>query len=447
MGYRLKKIIIWIGIFLVALCAVGLAVRALFNYSNGKKLERFLSQMKSEGIPMTLKDLEPECDPRNNAALSWKTAEAMLSIDKEDRALLGQVIDDLFSGRPMDEDRKDHIRALIAENQDAIDFIVEASAKPCFKNEEQWEGPGYTPDTASVINMIQGTRLLGIDAVFKAEDGNIEEAVGQCLAARRLLRNYMQEPSLMSYLVAMACMKQVAACFNSIVSGKEIETETLRKILEEWDSSPWNEGLLWAIESEKTIGLETALLYLKGEYDYDFFVPSGKLFYWVFRPVFKSEIIWMMRTYDRLHEVARMPYYSSRDSKEVDQIIDSIPWYYKMMGVLVPNFSATLLKKATLEAMYATARIGIACKIYKNLNGDFPEELAELSPEILENIPVDPFTGNPFIFKKQDSGFIVYSIGSNLRDDEGKGTWIITSMVMEKDDDWAWKETTVKTEK
>lgn len=447
MRYWLKKITIWLGIILVALIAVGLLVRAVFNYSNGKKLEKVLGQMKSEKIPLTLKDLEPECDPRNNAALSWKTAEAMLSIPSEDRGFLGQVIDDLFSNQPLDDEQRAHIRGLIAENRDALDLILEASAKPCFKDEAQWKGPGYTPETATVINMIQGTRLLGIDAVIRAEDGNTEGAIGQCLAARRLLIHYMQEPSLMSYLIAMACMKQVAACFNSIVSDREIETETLRKILEEWESSPWNEGLLWAIESEKTIGLETALLYLKGEYDYDFFGLGGKLFYWVFRPVFKREIIWMTKTYDRLQEVARMPYYASRNSKEIEKIMDSIPWYYKMMGVLVPNFSATLLKRATLEAMYDTAQIGLACKIYKNLYGDFPEELAELSPEVMEKIPVDPFTGEPFIYKKGEAGFIVYSRGSNLRDDGGKGTWIITSMVMEKDDDWAWKETTEKTEK
>lgn len=447
MRYRLKKIMIWIGIILVAFLAVGLLARAAFNYSSGKKLEKFLGQMKSEGIPLTLKDLEPECDSRNNAALSWKTAEAILSINREDRALLGRVIDDLFSDRPLDEEKKEHLRDLIVENQDAVDLMLEASAKPCFKNEEQWEGPGFIPNTDTAINMIQGTRLLGIDAVFKAEDGNIEEAIGQCLAARRLLRICMQEPSLMNYLIAMACMKQIAVCFNSIVSEQEIETETLRRILGEWDSSPWREGLIWALESEKTIGLETAILYLKGEYDYDFFGQGGKLFYWVFRPVFKSEIIWMMRIYDRLQEVARMPYYASRDSKELEKMVDSIPWYYQMAGALVPNISATLLKRATLEAMFDTARVGIACKIYKNLNGDFPEKLAELSPEILEEIPVDPFTGEPFIYKKEEAGFIVYSIGSNLKDEGGKGTWIITSIVMEKDDDWAWRETAAKKEK
>jgi len=90
--------------------------------------------------------------------------------------------------------------------------------------------------------------------------------------------------------------------------------------------------------------------------------------------------------------------------------------------------------------MVDTARIGLACKIYKNRYGEFPAALAELIPAILQEIPVDPFTGGSLIYKRSDDGFIVYSVGSNLKDDEGRETQRITSLVMEKDDDWAWKE-------
>ena len=446
MGYRLKKVFTWIGLILVVLIATGLIIRAVFNYSTGKKLEKYLAQRKSEGIPLTLKDIEPECNPRDNAALDWKTAEGTLSIEREQRAILGQVIDDLFSGKPLEEETKDQIRGLITKNQEALSFILKASTKSCFKYEAQWDILRYDLRIENAIQMIQGTRLLGIDAVIKAEDGNVEEAINQCLAARRFLKLYLQEPFLISYLVGMACTKQVAVCMNYIVSNREIGTETLKKILREWDSSPWRGGLVWTLESARILGLESALMYLRGKYDLNIGM-AGDIFYWLFRPVCKNEIIWMTRAYDRLIEAAKMPYYASRDSKELEQIINSIPWYYKMVGALVPNVTSVLFKRATLDAMFDTARIGIACKIYGKLHGDFPEDLAKLSPEILEEIPVDPFTGHPFIYKEQDSGFIVYSVGSNLKDDEGRGTWKIVSLVMEKDDDWAWKEVMIKTEK
>jgi hypothetical protein len=443
MGYRLKKVLTWIGLCLVALIAIGLIARAVFNYSTGKKLEKFLNQRKSQGIPIAVRNIESDCDPRDNAALDWKIAEGTLSIEKGQRAILRQVIDDLFSGKPMEEGTKNQIRDLIAKNQEALGFIMEASTKSCFKYEEQWDILGEDLKIATAIQMIQGTRLLGIDAVIKAEDGNVEEAINQCLAARRFLKLYLQEPFLISYLIGMACTKQVAVCMNYIVSDREIEIDALYKILREWDSLPWREGLVWALESERIFGLESSLLYLKGEYDLDI-GKAGDIFYWLFRPIHKNEIVWMEQVYDRLVEAAKMPYYTSRDTKELEQIIYSIPWYYKMAGALVPNITATLLKRATLEAIYDTARIGMACKIFRNLHGDFPEDLAELSPEILEEIPIDPFTGHPFIYKKQDSGFIVYSVGSNLKDELGRGTWEITQIVMEKDDDWAWKEDAIK---
>jgi len=443
MGYRLKKIMVWIGIGLVAFIAVGLVIRAVFNYTNGKKLEKFLSQMKSEGVPLTLKDIEPECNPRENAALIWKTAEAMCSIDRENRTFLGKVIGDFFADRPISKEEKQRLHDLISENQDIIPLILEASTKPCFKYEEQWEIPSYKFKIANGISMIQITRLLGIDAVVKAEEGHVEEAVDQCLAAKRFLQLYLQEPSLITYLVATACMKQVAVCFNKIVSDRKIDTDMLKKILKQWDSSPWREGSVRSFEAERIFGVETSLLYLKGDYE----VTSnlgGKLYYWVFRPVYKSEIIWLVGSYDLMLKTSGMPYYAARNSEELVQRMNSTPWYYKMAGLFLPNAITVLFKRATLEAMFETARIGIACKIYKNMHGNFPEDLSELAPEILEEVPVDPFTGNSMIYKKQDSGIIVYSIGSNLKDDGGKGTWQITSLVMEKDDDWAWKESAKK---
>jgi len=98
-----------------------------------------------------------------------------------------------------------------------------------------------------------------------------------------------------------------------------------------------------------------------------------------------------------------------------------------------------MMKEATLEAVIDTARIGAACRIYRCQEGRFPEKIADLVPRLLEEEPLDPFTGKPFVYKTRENGFIVYSVGSNRKDDGGKASEI-TQMVMEKDDDWAWRE-------
>ena len=317
---------------------------------------------------------------------------------------------------------------------------MEASSKSCFKYWENWDITGYDPAIQMLVQLMQGFRLLGIDAVLKADKGQIEEAIDQCLKARRFLNIQLQEPFLINYLVNLACIKLNAVCLNNIVSNRELETEVLEKILSEWNASPWEEGLVWALKLETISMIETFLLYLRGEYDWDpdYFI-ADHFYYWLFRPVLKNEIIYMIDTWDELIEVVKMPYFASRDVQKIEQMIDEVPWYYRLARMRIPNFEAALLKKATLDALFDTARLGIACKIFKNLHGDFPEKLGELSPDILADIPVDPFTGKPYIYKKDDTGFIVYSVGSNLKDEEGRGTWQITQLVMEKDDDWAWR--------
>ncbi|MBN1272282.1 MAG: hypothetical protein JXB26_08430 [Candidatus Aminicenantes bacterium] len=439
MGYKLKKILLRTGIIFVTFIAVLFIIRAVFNVSTGKKLENHLEQMRAEEKPLSIKDIETQCDPRYNAALDWKKAEASFSIEKEQRELLGKVIEELFQGRPLDPKTKETIRDLAVKNREAINFMLEASSKSCVKYREHWDVVGYDPYLPMLIKMIQGTRLLGVDAVLKAEDGDVDEAVNQCLAAVKFFKLYLQEPFLINYLVDLACTKQVAVCLNTIISDSDINTETLKNILSEWNSSPWKEGLVFAFESEKLLQCESILLYLEGEHKLD--LGKGEnIYYWLFRPVLKNEIICLMKTWDKLIESAEKPYYISRNSKDIKNVFEETPRFYKMTRALFPNIGAVLLKKATLDAMFETARIGMACKIFKNLNGEYPETLDELSPEILKTIPVDPFTGNPYVYRKENSGFIVYSVGSNQKDEDGRGTLQITQMVMEKDDDWTWRE-------
>jgi hypothetical protein len=434
MAAKLKKILAWIGVSLVGLVALGLAVRAVFNYTAGIRMDRVLRQMKSEGVPLTLRELEPKCPDSDNAALIWKAAEALVQMDPE-RNLLGDAIQDFFSGRPLDAGRKGRLRKIIEKQPRVISLIREAAAKPCFKYENDWNKPFYELKNPDAVKMIQSIRLLGVGAVLMAEDGRVEEAVEQCLDGMRFARGTLRHPTLINYLVAMADMKQMAVCLQEIVSGRELPDTLLSGIGKELDADPWREGLIRSLEGERIMAVETA----RGESDLDDF---GKGVYsWLFRPAFKSGSIWMLSAYGEYIKAAAAPYFESRAVYErLDRELKENTVRYKFIGMLFPQLQTVMFKKATLEAVLEAARIGIACKMHKNANGAFPGNTDLLSPGILKEIPLDPFTGKPFIYRLQDTGFIVYSLGSNLRDDGGRGTLMITQLVMEKDDDWFWRE-------
>ena len=53
-------------------------------------------------------------------------------------------------------------------------------------------------------------------------------------------------------------------------------------------------------------------------------------------------------------------------------------------------------------------------------NNRYPAGLSELTPNYLVTILMDPFDGQPLRYRKQDDGYVLYSIGSDLKDDGGK---------------------------
>lgn len=441
MGIRTKKILMKIVIILVIIIFLGLVTRAIFNYTTGKKLEKAVAEMKSEGKRLTLKEFEPECDDQDNAALIWKGAEAMISMEGNDKRVLSKTIEDIFYAKAINEQTRKQLNKILSKNQNALQLIREAADKPCFKYPKNWDGPPEEIDIPNLVKMISIMRLCGIDSVFKAESSQLDEAIEQCFVGMRFSRKYLMEPFLISSLVAIANMKQLIFCLNRITAGKEIETNTLLNILTELDIDPWRRGLVWSFETEKILFIDIGIRFSGRN---TAIIDAGfmdKMLYWLLRPVIKTEIVWSLKLWEEWERAAQLPYYETKHIQAMfKKKYGDIPWYFRMTGFLFPNLLTAMYKEAMLEATLLSAQIGIACKIYKNQQGEFPEKLSQLVPDILKKELLDPFTGEPFIYRRQDSGFIVYSLGSNEKDDEGRGTWAITKIVMEEDDDWAWKE-------
>ena len=115
-------------------------------------------------------------------------------------------------------------------------------------------------------------------------------------------------------------------------------------------------------------------------------------------------------------------------------------WYERLPDGGISNISATGLKEASLEALMETARIGLAARIYAAREKHFPAALAELVPALSSREPLDPFTGKPLVFRVDKDGLLVYSFGSNEKDDGGRGTFLMTQLVQKSNDDWAWRD-------
>ena len=73
--------------------------------------------------------------------------------------------------------------------------------------------------------------------------------------------------------------------------------------------------------------------------------------------------------------------------------------------------------RADTDALITT----LALLRYKSDKGQFPEKLDELvSAGYLKALRSDPFSGKPFAYKRVGEDFVLYSFGTNLKDDEAK---------------------------
>ena len=71
------------------------------------------------------------------------------------------------------------------------------------------------------------------------------------------------------------------------------------------------------------------------------------------------------------------------------------------------------------EAWRGNARAALAVERYRLVHGVCPERLADLVPDYLDAVPMDPFDGEPLRYRRLETGYMVYSVGRNLVDDGG----------------------------
>ncbi len=61
----------------------------------------------------------------------------------------------------------------------------------------------------------------------------------------------------------------------------------------------------------------------------------------------------------------------------------------------------------------------LAIRCYEADHGELPSELADLVPEFLAEVPEDPFSGKPLVYRPDPTGYLLYSVGHDETDDGG----------------------------
>jgi len=130
--------------------------------------------------------------------------------------------------------------------------------------------------------------------------------------------------------------------------------------------------------------------------------------------------------YEQADKIAGMTPYQRHLSKiELDSFVSSRGTWdnykYFLIDIFMPAsdrasgivYRGKLLHEATVAIL--------AVLQWRQEKGQYPESLSELvSAGLLKELPMDPFSDKPTVYKKTGDGFTIYSVGENFTDDNGE---------------------------
>lgn len=121
---------------------------------------------------------------------------------------------------------------------------------------------------------------------------------------------------------------------------------------------------------------------------------------------------------------------SEEDKHDMSE--EEIAAYYEVIDQMLnmPDEERTDMNRDLESRAVASLRLmtlDTAIRVFQAMTGRYPQQLAELVPGVLAELPSDPFTGNDFIYRPQWKGifhrsiesFLLYSPGPSQQDHGG----------------------------
>ena len=68
---------------------------------------------------------------------------------------------------------------------------------------------------------------------------------------------------------------------------------------------------------------------------------------------------------------------------------------------------------------FRLTKVAVALAACKAEKGRYPEKLSELVPEYFKKLPEDLFAEGPLTYRRVGKGYLLYSVGKNMKDDGG----------------------------
>jgi hypothetical protein len=349
---------------------------------------------------------------------------------------------------------KDHriLDRWLQVNEKPLALVIEATKRPDYYNPmvrpRTEKGPDsmYNAPLPSVQICRELAAALIARAMLRLHEGKLDDAWQDLLASHRLGRLVGCGSSLIESLVGFAieqtaCIGEVAFLDNPQLSSKKA-LDCLRDVRQ----LPATSSLAEKLDlSDRFAILDTVMLLdrygtgylenLAGEQPAKDQAPKFRLYLEVtdWNPALRT----INSCYDRIAAVLRIKDRADRE-KQIDQLREELKKMKQkidqkqadqpvnkrvgdMLAVLfIPAFTKAQKAADETEQIQSNLHIAFALASYRGDHEQYPMTLAALAPKYLEQVPGDIYSGKKLIYCRTETGYVLYSVGVNGKDDGGR---------------------------
>ncbi len=279
---------------------------------------------------------------------------------------------------------------------------------------------------------IHSLRSLGRElqsrAMLHCGEGRIHAAQEDLLTIRRLAQRVRGDA--IDLLVGLDLLRQSASGVGQLISTPEMTDDSLRQLLEAWHAiGDWHDPV-------DVIDRECRFESLDAVGD---LVRQENVAPWQSKPGYDVNLI--LRDVNVYFDESVRTLRAGPPSKVYFDFLDQAPVRPR------PPWLKTLLNKRTvrsqaivsefqqnehtaLEMIYRAVILGqvydelvplaVAVARHRAKTGHAPRQLAELVPDFLDQVSIDPWSGEPYLYRVQEDRVTVYSVGPDGEDDGGE---------------------------
>jgi hypothetical protein len=389
--------------------AILLIANAIWVWRTGSRLEKKLAALRAEGEPLSLADLARKAiPPQKNAAVFLRRATSDLeAMEKEWTDVYAS--EGYESGRFSESELKT-IRSTLETYPKVIPLLEQAAACPDYDPQLDYTlrpADFMAASLPDIKSMRGAVRILRFRVLLLLSEGQREEAMRSCLVMFRLCRHFDHTPILAGYLVSLACRSVAVEATNLVLRAGPLSKDSHEALEAELALHDSADAYKRALKAERAYALE-------------FFrtMPGWCSFWLVGRPLWNDGTCYYLDMIDRHMAVASRPY---------SEVVATTPAPARhRVGFRVLTDLVVPAIVAGREAMERT-RAAIRCLRVLNALQARPEQGAAETPKLSDlglpaDATTDPFTGKPLHLKKLPAGWLVYSVGKDLKDDGGDFT-------------------------